>query len=96
MEANERERKRWKIILAVGIVLCFGPVLGDIGSIAVVQTYFDHSKNMRGPTPEDLTPVVLSLFGMAAGFAASVAGVLVVVWSCTKLGRLRNETPASR
>src|SRR5262249_33930061 len=93
MEANEVGRKRCRIILALGIVLCSGSVLGDFGSIAGMLYYLDHAENLRARTPGDATTsIFLSLFGMVAGLAASVAGVLVVVWSCTKLGRLRNET----
>lgn len=98
MEANEVERKRWRIVLAIGIVLCFGPLLGDIGSIAAMQYFFDHTKALSTSTPVDLrlSAVLLSLVGMAAGLAACGAGVPLVLWSCMKLGRLRNETPVFR
>lgn len=93
-----RERRRWNVFLAVGIVLAMGPALGLLGTLFGMVYSFDRIRTLKAPTPGDLTAGVnLSLVATTLGLLAGAVGVPLVVVSCMRLAKYWNEpVPASR
>jgi biopolymer transport protein ExbB len=78
----------WKVMLAIGVLLSLGPILGFLGTIAGMVLSYDRIESMAAPTPGDLAVGVRwSLLATILGACALPAGIAMVIWSCVMLSR---------
>ena len=95
---DARERRKWNVLLATGIVFAMGPSLGLLGTLFGMAYSLERIETLRAPTPGDLSAgVSISLVAETLGLVAGAIGVLLVVLSCVRLAKFWNEpTPASQ
>jgi biopolymer transport protein ExbB/TolQ len=90
------QRRAWRRAFVVGIILCCGPTLGILGTIAGMLLSYDRIETLRAPTPGDLAVGVhWSMWSVAIGGAAALIGVPLALWSHVKLNRIRKREDVS-
>ena len=91
------ERRKWRGVLALGILLTLGPVLGFVGTVFGMLYSFDRIESLKAPTPGDLAiGVHISMLASVLGLLMFPAGVLLVILSCSRLAKICNESIPGR
>jgi biopolymer transport protein ExbB/TolQ len=90
--------RKWRLVLASGIVLAMGPGLGLLGTLVGMAVSLARIETLKAPTPDDLgVGVHISLLATTLGLVAGAIGIPLVVVSCLRLAKFWNgPTSASR
>ena len=89
-------RRKWKLVLWAGILLCGGPILGIVATIAGMLHSFRTIESAKAPTPGDLAVgVQAGLLATMFGLIAAIVGVALIVIACLRIHhRESSTTPA--
>lgn len=88
-------RRRWKLILVLGIALAMGPALGQVGTVVGMIYNYSTIEKTRAPTPNDLAVgIQIGILSTTIGLLAGAVGVPLVLLGCLKLAGPRDAPRA--